>query len=92
MEEVQYKKVKFIVWDVGGRERITSLWKYYFNTVDAVVSIYSHTKSFRASVFLLSILTKRIENDLLIQIYVVDSLDRERIGTAKAEFQVTVTI
>ncbi|CAM8980569.1 unnamed protein product [Rhodiola kirilowii] len=59
VEEVQYKKVKFVVWDAGGRERISSLWRHYFDNLDALI-------------------------------FAVDSTDRERIGTAKAEFQINV--
>uniref|UniRef100_A0A7N0V921 ADP-ribosylation factor n=1 Tax=Kalanchoe fedtschenkoi TaxID=63787 RepID=A0A7N0V921_KALFE len=59
MEKVQYKNVVFIVWDVGGQEKLRPLWRHYFNNTDGLI-------------------------------YVVDSLDRERIGKAKAEFQTII--
>ena len=33
VEELEYKNIKFTVWDVGGLHKIRSLWKhYYYNT------------------------------------------------------------
>uniref|UniRef100_A0A7N0U9K5 ADP-ribosylation factor n=2 Tax=Kalanchoe fedtschenkoi TaxID=63787 RepID=A0A7N0U9K5_KALFE len=61
VEAIQYDKVKFVVWDVGARERISPLWRHYFVDMDALI-------------------------------YVVDSADRERIGTAKAEFQTIISL
>ncbi len=29
-ETVEYKNVKFQVWDVGGQDKIRIMWKYYF--------------------------------------------------------------
>jgi ADP-ribosylation factor 1/2 len=29
-ETVEYKNVKFQVWDVGGQDRIRIMWKYYY--------------------------------------------------------------
>ncbi|KAJ1277699.1 hypothetical protein BS78_04G023500 [Paspalum vaginatum] len=56
VEKVQYKNVVFTVWDVGGQEKLRSLWKMYLSNSDALI-------------------------------YVVDSLDRERIRDARQEFQ-----
>jgi ADP-ribosylation factor protein 1 len=30
VESIQYRNVSFTVWDVGGQDRIRSLWKHYF--------------------------------------------------------------
>lgn len=59
VEKVQYKNVIFTVWDVGGQEKLRTLWRHYFNNTDGLI-------------------------------YVVDSLDRERIGKAKQEFQTII--
>lgn len=33
VETVEYKNMKFTIWDVGGQHKIRPLWKhYYFNT------------------------------------------------------------
>ncbi len=30
VETVQYKKIEFTVWDVGGQDKIRPLWRHYF--------------------------------------------------------------
>jgi len=39
VEKVQYKNVIFTVWDVGGQEKLRTLWRHYFNNTDGLVSI-----------------------------------------------------
>eukprot|EP00287_Rhodomonas_sp_CCMP768_P004716 CAMPEP_0196724866 /NCGR_PEP_ID=MMETSP1091-20130531/6589_1 /TAXON_ID=302021 /ORGANISM="Rhodomonas sp., Strain CCMP768" /LENGTH=181 /DNA_ID=CAMNT_0042067059 /DNA_START=16 /DNA_END=561 /DNA_ORIENTATION=+ len=36
-EEVQYKNVRFAMWDVGGQDKIRALWRYYYQNCDAVI-------------------------------------------------------
>lgn len=31
VEVVKYKNVKFNVWDVGGQDKIRSLWRHYYS-------------------------------------------------------------
>ena len=40
VEEVQYKKIRFTVWDIGGQDRIRPLWVHYFNGVNALVYVF----------------------------------------------------
>lgn len=54
METVQYKNIKFQVWDLGGQTSIRPYWRCYYANTDAVI-------------------------------YVVDSVDRDRVSTAKEE-------
>ena len=37
VETVQYKKVNFTMWDVGGQDRIRPLWRHYYQNADAVI-------------------------------------------------------
>lgn len=30
VEMVEYKNIKFTVWDIGGQHKIRPLWRYYF--------------------------------------------------------------
>jgi len=30
VETVEYKNIKFTVWDVGGQEKIRLLWRHYY--------------------------------------------------------------
>ena len=31
VETVQYKKINFQVWDIGGQEKLRLLWRHYYN-------------------------------------------------------------
>lgn len=37
VEELQYKNIKFTVWDIGGQDKIRPLWTHYFNGVNALI-------------------------------------------------------
>eukprot|EP00762_Andalucia_godoyi_P006379 ANDGO_05881.mRNA.1 ADP-ribosylation factor 1 len=39
VESVQYKNIKFNVWDVGGQFKIRALWRYYFTGSQAVIFV-----------------------------------------------------
>ncbi|PAA79175.1 hypothetical protein BOX15_Mlig034159g1, partial [Macrostomum lignano] len=54
VETVQYKNLKFQVWDLGGQTSIRPYWRCYYSNTDAII-------------------------------YVVDSMDRERMGVSKQE-------
>ncbi|KAF9200091.1 Arf GTPase arl1, partial [Haplosporangium sp. Z 27] len=54
VETVQYKNIKFQVWDLGGQTSIRPYWRCYYANTDAVI-------------------------------YVVDSVDRDRVSTSKEE-------
>jgi len=54
VETVQYKNLKFQVWDLGGQTSIRPYWRCYYANTDAII-------------------------------YVVDSMDRERISISKQE-------
>ena len=54
VECLEYKNIKFTVWDVGGQDKIRLLWKHYYQNTNGLI-------------------------------FVVDSLDKERIDLAKQE-------
>ena len=39
VEEVQYKNLKFNIWDIGGQTRLMNMWHYYFDGSDAVIYV-----------------------------------------------------
>ncbi|XP_027114377.1 ADP-ribosylation factor-like [Coffea eugenioides] len=39
VETVEYKSVSFTVWDVGGQDRIRPLWKYYYQSTQALIFV-----------------------------------------------------
>lgn len=55
VETVQYKNIRFQVWDLGGQTSIRPYWRCYFPNTQAII-------------------------------YVVDSTDKDRMGTSRDEF------
>ncbi|KAH3732997.1 Small GTPase superfamily, Rab type [Pelomyxa schiedti] len=39
VETVNYKRVNFTVWDVGGQEKIRPLWRHYFQHTDGIIFV-----------------------------------------------------
>lgn len=39
VETVTYKNVKFTVWDVGGQDKIRSLWRHYFSGTQGLIFV-----------------------------------------------------
>jgi len=39
VETVQYKKLKFMVWDIGGQDRIRNLWRHYYNGTQGLIFV-----------------------------------------------------
>jgi len=39
VETVEYKKVKFVIWDVAGRSVLRSLWKHYYLNSQAIIFV-----------------------------------------------------
>ena len=37
VETLEYKKLKFTVWDVGGQDKIRPLWRHYFNNTNGTI-------------------------------------------------------
>lgn len=43
VETVQYRNLSFTIWDVGGQDKIRSLWRYYYNNTDALIFVVDAT-------------------------------------------------
>jgi ADP-ribosylation factor protein 1 len=39
VETVEYKKISFTVWDVGGQDKIRPLWRHYYQNTDALIFV-----------------------------------------------------
>lgn len=39
VETVEYKNIKFTVWDVGGQDKLRSLWRHYFQSTSGVIFV-----------------------------------------------------
>ncbi|EPY24443.1 Arf/Sar family, other [Strigomonas culicis] len=39
IETVEYRNLKFTIWDVGGQKRLRSLWHYYYQNTNGVIFV-----------------------------------------------------
>jgi len=39
VETVEYKNIKFTVWDVGGQDKIRPLWRHYYQNTDGIIFV-----------------------------------------------------
>ncbi|KAM3583626.1 ADP-ribosylation factor-like protein 5A [Umbelopsis sp. WA50703] len=39
VEEVSYKNIKFLMWDIGGQESLRTSWKTYYTNTKAVIMV-----------------------------------------------------
>jgi len=47
LEEVQYKNLKFQMWDVGGQEKLRTQWSSYYENAHAVIMVVDSTDTER---------------------------------------------
>lgn len=39
VEEVQYKRMKMKIWDIGGQDKIRPLWRHYYSNSNALIFV-----------------------------------------------------
>lgn len=39
VETVEYKSLKFTMWDIGGQDRLRPLWRRYYDNADAIIFV-----------------------------------------------------
>jgi small GTP-binding protein len=39
VETVQYKRLSFTMWDIGGQDKIRPLWRHYYDGTDAIIFV-----------------------------------------------------
>ena len=39
VETIEFKNLKFNIWDIGGQDKIRALWKHYFAGTDALIFV-----------------------------------------------------
>ena len=49
VESIDYKNIKFNCWDIGGQQKIRSLWRHYYLNTDAIIFVLDSTDVNRLS-------------------------------------------
>mmetsp|Transcript_17818 Transcript_17818/g.20208 ORF Transcript_17818/g.20208 Transcript_17818/m.20208 type:complete len:177 (+) Transcript_17818:119-649(+) len=39
VETIKYKNLAFTIWDIGGQDKIRTLWRHYYNQNDAIIFV-----------------------------------------------------
>ena len=50
VETVEYKNLKFTMWDVGGQDKLRRLWRHYFDNNDAIIFVVDSNDRDRVSI------------------------------------------
>lgn len=91
VETVEYKNLKFTIWDVGGKHKLRPLWKHYFlNTQGKTYgSLHVHV----LQVMLRKLLLLNQSNICLCAavVFVIDSCHRDRLMEAHSELAKLLT-
>jgi len=82
VESVQYKNVKFNVWDVGGQSKIRPLWKHYYKGVGGVIFVVDSADEDRFEEAKNELLTM-LKDDMLKDVLVLVFLNKQDMDTAK---------
>ncbi|XP_027719210.1 E3 ubiquitin-protein ligase TRIM23 isoform X2 [Vombatus ursinus] len=72
VETVEYKNLKFTIWDVGGKHKLRPLWKHYYLNTQAVVFVIDSSHRDRISEAhseLAKLLTEKELRDALLLIF-----------------------
>ncbi|XP_038621479.1 E3 ubiquitin-protein ligase TRIM23 isoform X2 [Tachyglossus aculeatus] len=72
VETVEYKNLKFTIWDVGGKHKLRPLWKHYYLNTQAVVFVVDSSYRDRVSEAhseLAKLLTEKELRDALLLIF-----------------------
>eukprot|EP00808_Paulinella_micropora_P021853 g78331.t1 len=47
VEEVKYKNLNFVMWDIGGQHKIRALWKHYYQGTDGIIFVVDSNDKLR---------------------------------------------
>merc|ERR1712050_429040 len=50
VETVEYKNIKFTVWDIGGQDKIRLLWRHYFQNTQGLIFVVDSSDKERVDI------------------------------------------
>ncbi|CAL1129513.1 unnamed protein product [Cladocopium goreaui] len=78
VETVEYRNIRFTVWDIGGQDKIRSLWKHYFLGAHGVIFVLDSSLA-------LQLRLEEMGNFPDMEILATKSSDRKRVQEAREE-------
>merc|ERR1712151_1321483 len=85
VETVQYKNIKFQVWDLGGQTSIRPYWRCYYPNTDAIIFVVDSADSERMPVAKGELAAMLEEDDLKDSILLVFANKQDQKGAMNAQ-------
>eukprot|EP00938_MAST-03A_sp_MAST-3A-sp1_P001240 g1240.t1 len=86
VETLQYKNLKFQVWDLGGQTSIRPYWRCYYPNTDAIIFVVDSTDRERLHIAKQELWTMLEESDLKESIVMIFANKQDAVGAlAEAE-------
>ena len=64
VETVEYKNIKFTMWDVGGQDKLRPLWRHYFQNTNGVIFVVDSNDRDRSGVVIRSLFRVAVPRSL----------------------------
>eukprot|EP00941_MAST-03F_sp_MAST-3F-sp1_P000889 g889.t1 len=84
VETVEYKNIKFNVWDVGGQDKIRPLWRHYYKGVSGVIFVVDSNDAARFSEAKKELEEMLQKEELLQDVVVLVFINKQDLPKAKS--------
>ena len=84
VETLQYKNIKFQVWDLGGQTSIRPYWRCYYPNTDAIIFVVDSADRERLSIAKQELHAMLEEEELKDAILLVFANKQDQVGALKA--------
>lgn len=88
VETVEYKNIRFNVWDLGGQDKIRPLWRHYYDGVQGIIFVVDASDRDRIELAKLE-LHKMINDDLLRDAVLLVYANKQDLPNAMSAAELT---
>jgi len=88
VEECNYKNLNFILWDIGGQDKIRKLWKHYYHGTDGLIFMIDSNDPDRFKTAKEE-LYKLLNEDELKKIPILVYVNKQDLGTSKTPYEIS---
>lgn len=88
VETVEYKNISFTVWDVGGQDKIRTLWRHYYQNTEGLIFVIDSNDSGRFEDARQE-LHKMLNEDELREAYLLVFANKQDLPKAKTAAEIT---
>ncbi|CAB3401504.1 unnamed protein product [Caenorhabditis bovis] len=81
VEEMTYKNFKFVMWDIGGQEKLRQSWSSYYNNTNVVIVVIDSADVIRLAE-IKSLLFKMLEHEDLAKAHILVLANKQDLPSA----------